>query len=425
MSIGFLSIVGTLGVRNVGLDVALAIFLPLSALMTVLIVRSTPHEIFGHGGFSLFTPKWLPLMALLFAVCTLALALSRGMVPMLTSPDGLGHVRILEIIAEKQRASLFPFVGRSADGVLVSFAPYPTGSHLLAQLLSDLTSISSRTCFLFMGYFGSYVLYPLSLALIASCARTGVQTVRFFLLVTCLGVAWAPNLEFLQPPQIWANALGPAAAFSLLAGNATMRHRIGWLLVYACGIGVFHPNAIPLGLVVYFLVRRARLVLLLPISLVALFGMSAVILFSTDAYRFPLSWVSMNTSTSFTVLRDGILLRMIRFIAQYLLGMGAHHHLLVIIPVGALLLMALPRVRGNCRVNLLVIGAVMSLSSLTGLGLLGQLIAFSSFPWYGVPQRVVVLWQFAVIILVAQAFGGITSTNGSQTDHSRNFDPPD
>jgi len=322
---------------------------------------------------------------------------------LLTATDGPGHLAILRGLEIDHTDGFYPYLVFSDGTSARSPSPYPVGSHFLAMVIGAIFRIDIAIAYEVIVTAFEFIVFPLALISLFRVTTERVLPIRWILLVFSAGVCYRPFAEAFQGPTVIGTSLAIVAS-STLQRIEGRRSQIPLLILLSATLLLVHPSGFFLFLLIVGRLKRKSIIYsYLPLLLiVGFFYVGTVRVLRTGGYF--TSWVSSNQSALvlWELSMGEIPVRVGRFVIQYFLGMGRYEFLPIALTLFIVSVSAYRFTPSNiveCCFSL----CLLATTSLTGLTGVGPAIGLLTFPWYGTPDRFVVLWTVTFLITVADS----------------------
>lgn len=341
------------------------------------------------------------------AICTIGvLGLIYVKMPsrsMTTINDGPFHSEILASVLETGHI-LFRPNGISAEGAMWSMdGLYPVASHLQVVLVNHLIPGGVDVAYNFLSVLYAAIWFPFSLAMaalfVSECKLSAL------LVSIAIGIAGAPNLDYMQLPGI-ANT-----PFALTVSLLLAAQRPKWSNTILVGVAflsllAIHPSGVATCIIAVILIRQNTLIR--PYALMVAFAV--LVQKATESVTSTVGYLEVWTSGNVTATQGfssstDIAVRGLSFVSKYLFGLGGDSTITSILLPSALILAFIANKRHHLRIdteNLVFFSAVLVSSGLTGLEHVGSKFGYLTLFWYGDPKRVVLVWSVVVCVFLVR-----------------------
>lgn len=313
--------------------------------------------------------------------------------------DGPNHMEILRGISASNVIRLHPLLVTQDGNRIETHSPYPLGSHLLTSQLGRLIDVDPRIVYQCFAVFFVAIGFPVAIGFISWVASE--RSTDWFLIGTVIGICGKPNEKYLQNPTLMAVAAAfIVGAFVYLIIDKVLAAAV--LNFSAFSLLVVHPSGLASCYLVYFLIggRLKAKVYMLGLIGVSIFALTTSRLLETKGYFN--TWININTNPIKEQYVNSIIKRGVRFMMDYIAGLGNSNVLLgcaCVLVIGCFITNFENR---NIFFPLLPVLILLVSSGFSGIPGLGPIFAFFTFPWYGSPQRFVMNWTAAIAIIISK-----------------------
>jgi hypothetical protein len=388
-------VVGLIGRPAQELHLQIAVFL----LLNLLILNSgRKRETFAVA--STTSKPLLTLSTVLLAILSLSVSpiIDRYFeLQILSNSDGVWHLGSLNAFVDATSFGLFPFQ-RIASGELVQLSNvYPTGSYLPVLTIHQLFDVGIDTTYNYFYLYLTFLCIPATVALIVQ--RAVASSFGAVVFVFAFSVVCTPDPQKAHLPHVF----GIVAAFGLVYLTVSRRFpvRAPHTLLCLSALVFIHPTACAIFTITYAFVHQKSVIKYYGALLIVASMFYLAVRTSIGIADYWKTWISVNVRPEVT-LNEIEPSRYLQFI-KFVVGMGTRWPIL-----GSLIVLSLlPVFRWASKIdlkNLMVFVLILLTSAFSGISTLGSVVGALSFPFYGVPQRIISQLPILFIITAARSW---------------------